>query len=225
LSKEKKKTTEEYIDEAVDKTARRVAGAYRAKTEANYYRAMEELLKAYPKRRHLMEHPEEFEFYRTGKSKDISIAPPAGTGVVDKIEVSAIFTEQRKAAYAYQMDLLNQTEFAIAPFKNLPEFAVIRMIYFNQDIHGNDRGAGAERMTWEDIEEAFSSIGIEKTVKVLRRWRSQLMREMVVMMFGADGAVSVWTKSNTKRGKDENSDTRMAESDASISSDANGADI
>jgi hypothetical protein len=40
-----------------------------------------------------MEHPEEFEFFLTGHSKDISIAPPPGTGVVDKIEAAELYTE------------------------------------------------------------------------------------------------------------------------------------
>lgn len=197
-----KRSTDELLEEAAEKGARKALTGYIAQ-EINYYRAMEDLLRAYPKRLHLMEHPEEFDFFPSGRSKDISVAPPRGSGVVDKIEVAEMFTESRKRAYEQDLFWLRETQYAIAPFVHMPEFIVIRMFYFNEDVHGNAREKDAKRLTWEDIAEELDGIGIHKSVSVIRGWRSRLVRDMTVMLFGAQGAMSINRResSKSKKGK------------------------
>ena len=204
--KSKKKTTDELISEAAEKSARALLNLQRGRENANHYAAMESLLRAYPKRRQMIEHPEEFEFFRTEHSKDISIAPPPGSGVVDKIELATEYAEAQMAAFKHEAALLYETDFAITPFKNLPEFNVIRLLYFNEDINGNDRGPDAKRLTWEEIAQEMESIGISRTITVLRRWRSRLVRDFVTMMFGADGALAVSGRNDRKRSENGGAD-------------------
>lgn len=188
--KQKKKTYEELIAEAADKAAEKVLVFQRKDQATNHYRAMEDCLRAYPKRVHMMKHPEEFRFFPTGHSKDISIAPPPGTGVVDKIEAAVMYTEARKKAYVHELSLLHETEYAMAPFWNREDFIIIRMYYFNEDEHGEPRG-DAKPYTFPEISEALKAIGIEWAEKAIRRRRTKLVREMTVMMFGVDGALSI----------------------------------
>ena len=85
----------------------------------------------------------------------------------------------------------------------MPEFIVIRLVYFNEDVNGNYRGANARRLTWEEIAEQLDSIGIHRSVTAIRRWRSALVRDMTVMMFGLDGALSVESHDNRNKKKTE----------------------
>ena len=201
MSENKKTATEKYIDTAAEAGARKVLQLQRSNSSVNHYRAMEDLLWAYPKRVRMMEHPEEFNFFPTGHSKDISIAPPPGTGVVDKIVAAEMYTEARKRAYEHEMFRLHETEYAMLPFMDRPEFVVIRMFYFNEDVNGNYRGNDAKRLTWEEIAGELETIGINRSETVIRRWRSSLVREMTVMMFGADGAVSIESRDNAQQQK------------------------
>lgn len=221
--REKKKTMEEVIGEAAERGARKALALQARELEVNYYRAMEDLLRAYPKRRRILEHPEEFEFFPVGKSKDISIAPPKGSGVVDKISVTEAYVDERKRAYAQELALFSETEYAIAHFKHLPEFAVIRLVYFNEDIEGNDRGEGAKRYTWDQIACELDKIGVEKTITVIRRWRSRLVRDMTVMMFGARGAVNVNTK-ESKKGKGEGNVAEVEDTEGAVRAEDTGAE-
>lgn len=220
--KDRKKTTDELIEEAAEKGARKLLTLQYRAMDSNHYRAMEDLLRAYPRRIRLMEHPEEFDFFPTGHSKDISIAPPPGTGVIDKIEAAEMFTEARKRAFEYEMFRLYETEYAIAPFKHLSEFAVVRLLYFNQDAHGNDRGVDAKHLTWEEIAEELETIGLQRAITVIRRWRSRLVREMTVMLFGAEGALSINSREsakNNKKGKGEKNAAEVDDSEGQVHSE------
>ena len=202
--RQKEITLREIIAEAADQSAKKVLKLQqnkppRKEIKNSYYQAMESLLRAYPIRVRMMEHPEEFEFYKPDHSKDISIAPPPGTGVVDKIEFAEMYIEGRKRAYEHEVFRRLEVEYAMAPFKHRQEFHVIRLFYFNEDAHGNFRGLDAKHLTWEEIASEMESIGIQRSITVLRRWRSSLVREMTIMMFGADGALDI--ESNRKEDK------------------------
>lgn len=206
MSEKKKTSTEEYIDKAAEIGARKALQLQHG-TRANHYRAMEDLLWAYPRRVYMMKHPEEFQFFKVERSKDISIAPPPGTGVVDKIESAEIYTEAKKQQYQYEMRLLCETEYAVASFRQMPEFVVIRMFYFNENYDGSYRGIHAKRLTFEEIsEELEKSAGIQRSVATIRKWRSKLVRDMTVMMFGADGALSVESRDGARTNKNKQED-------------------
>lgn len=198
----KKKTREQmYIDEAAKAGAREVLYLQAQQRNINLYRAMERLLRGFAHRVRIAEHPEEFDFFKTGRSKDISVAPPPGTGVVDKIEAAEMFTEARKKAYEVEMYKLQQTYYAIAPFEDKPEFIVIRMYYFNEDANGKPRG-DAKPYTFAEIAEELEAVGIQRSEKILRKWRTKIVQDMTVQMWGADGALSVEAR-EPKQGQKE----------------------
>jgi len=206
--KPKKKTKEQlYIDEAAKAGAREVLHLQAQQRNINLYRATERLLREFPHRVRIAEHPEEFDFFKTGRSSDISVAPPPGTGVVDKIESAEMFTEARKKAYAVEMYKLQQTYYAIAPFKDKTEFIVVRMYYFNEDAHGESRG-DAKPYTFPEIAEALEDVGIQRSEKMLRIWRTKLVQDMCVMLFGVDGAVSVESREPKQGGKTGEADNQ-----------------
>lgn len=189
--KPKKKTMEQYVDEAAEKGAKKLIYLQRQQHGANLYRATERLLRRYPDRKNVIEHPEEFPFFPVGKSKSISIAPPAGSGIVDTIDLNDQFVEARKKAFEYEVFKLIQTETAIAPFLNHPAFIIIRMYYFNEDFHGNFRGSDVSPLTWEEIADELVGRGIVKSERSMYRWRSRLVQDICTMLFGVDGAVSI----------------------------------
>ncbi|MBR3239112.1 MAG: hypothetical protein IKF99_11810 [Oscillospiraceae bacterium] len=199
----KKKTKEQlYIDEAAKAGAREVLHLQAQQRNINLYRAMERLLRGFAHRVRIAEHPEEFDFFKTGRSKDISVAPPPGTGVVDKIEAAEMFTEARKKAYEVEMYKLQQTYYAIAPFEDKPEFIVIRMYYFNENAYGEPRGGDAKPYTFAEIAEELEAVGIQRSEKILRKWRTKIVQDMTVQMWGADGALSVEAR-EPKQGQKE----------------------
>ncbi len=188
---DKKKTVQDYIDETAKKAAHEVVRAQRRERNINLYRATERLLRSYPRFKRWEEHPEEYGFFPVGKSKDISVAPPPGLGVRDRVELNEEFIASRKASFGRSMNHYYDIKAVVEQFQDRPEFIVIRMYYFNEDVHGNDRGPDARRYTWEEIAEELSSIGTEKSDKTLREWRSRMVQDLTVLIFGIDGALSV----------------------------------
>lgn len=189
--KPKKKSLEAYIDEAAQKGAEKVVFLQRKAWITNHYRAMEDLLRAYKKSRQWEEHPEEYGFFPSGKSHDISVAPPPGLGLRDTVEVNELFVQSRQMSFIRSLARFNDLNAVVKLFADKPEFIVIRMYYFNEDANGQDRGDTAKPYTFDEISDALASIGIERSARSLRTWRTRLVRDMTVMMFGVDGALSI----------------------------------
>lgn len=187
----KRLTVPEIIDQTAKVAAQEVLHQQRQARNLNLYRATERLLRSYKKFQHWEENPEEYGFFPVGKSKDISVAPPPGLGLRDKVELNEEFVSARRASYERTMARYYDIKAVVEQFQDKPEFLVIRMYYFNEDVHGKDRGPGAKRYTFEDIASELSTIGIERSVKTLCVWRSTLVQDMTVLLFGVDGAVSV----------------------------------
>jgi len=199
MSEERKKTAQQkYIDEAAEAGARKVLLLQRQQADVNHYRAMEDLLRAYKKTKLWEDHPEEYGWFPTGKSHDISVAPPPGLGLRDKVEMNELFVQSKEASFIRSMARFYDLNAVIKLFENRREFVVIRMYYFGEDENGEDRGPDAKRYTWEEIADALERIGISRSVSVLRGWRSKLVREMTVQMFGVEGAISIESRDNTQ---------------------------
>ena len=73
------------------------------------------------------------------------------------------------------------------------------MYYFGEDAHGNDRGPDARPYSFEEISEALTTAGIPRSEKTLRTWRTRLVQDMTVLLFGIDGAVSVESRAEQKQ--------------------------
>lgn len=189
--KSRRKTAQQlYIDEAAKAGAREVLHLQHQQRNINLYRAMERLLRAYPKYKAMQEHPDEYGFLPIGKSKDISVAPPPGSGARDPIDALAEHVDSRASSYDRTMGRFMELEAVVRLFQDKPEFIVIRMYYFNEDAYGKPRG-DAKPYTFTEIAEALEGVGIQRSEKMLRKWRTKIVQDMTVLMFGADGAVSV----------------------------------
>lgn len=193
MNEEKKQKTpqQHYIDEAARAGAREVLHIQRTRMKINFYRATEDSLRAYAKIRRMIEDGADYGFFPTGKSHDISVAPPPGLGLRDAVELNELFVEARKRSFTRTVERFEDIDLAVRAHEHRREFVVIRMYYFNEDEYGNDRGVDAKRYTWEEIAEALEHIGIYRSVSVLRGWRSSLVRDMCVMIYGVDGAAGI----------------------------------
>ena len=167
------------LSEKVDKLGELVA------PKIDYYRRMEDALRSYPRlKRQIEEQPEEYGFFPVGKSRDISVAPPPGTGIADRVEMNELYVEARKKSFLRTAERYMDIDAVIRMFENREEFVVIRLVYLNQDVYGNDRGENAPRYTWEMIAEEIDRLGgPPRSLSAIRAWRSNLVREMAVMMW------------------------------------------
>lgn len=185
-----KKKTNSVVDEATEKDAGKGTLVQHRQRNVNLYRAMERLLRNYKRFRQIVDHPDEFDFFPQGKSKSISIAPPAGSGVVDKVDLAETYIDARKKAFEAILVNWIMADMAISLFKDHEEFRVIRMYYFNEDSDGNDRLVDTY-YTFEDIASELAEKGIDRGEKTLRTWRTKLVQDMTVVLFGIEGALSV----------------------------------
>lgn len=182
-------TVQQLIATTAETTAREFVKQLQgsASTGDDFYRATEALLRAYPRLRRLKEN---YSFYPADRSHDVIVSAPRGT-MLDKVDAGELIVEARKRSFLRSMERYAELEAVIELFQNRDEFLVIRLLYFNEDIQGNDRGDGAKPYTWEDVAEALEDVGLSRSVSALRRWRSAIVKEMTVVLFGVEGALSV----------------------------------
>lgn len=199
----RKPTAQELIDQSARAAAKEVLRQQRQARGVNLYRATERLLRSYKMFRRWEECPEEYGFFPAGKSHDISVAPPPGLGLRDKVELNEEFVAARRVSFERTMARYYDIKAIVERFEDRPEFIVIRMYYFGEDVYGHDREPGAKRYTFEEIASELSSIGMERSAKTLRVWRSALVQDMTVLLFGVDGAVSVESRDPAHGGNRE----------------------
>lgn len=158
----------------------------------DYYRNTEGLLRAYRKIKFLHDNPEEYQFFPTEHSHDISVSPARGTSYRDKTDVLEEHVERRKRSFVRTMTAFYSIRAAILAERENPKFITVAMYYLNEDAEGNDRGDDAERLTWEDISIAIEdATGEYYDAKTLSRWRSEIIREMAILIYGVDAALSL----------------------------------
>lgn len=199
MSQQKKKNVEQIITDAVNAAVTAVVSALRRILSINHYRAMERLLRNYPIAKKRVEDMENYGFYPVGHSNSISVAPPPGASIRDPIDVTEEIIAERKKSYARTDAQFWELDTVIRQFIDKPEFIVIRMYYFNEDAYGNDRGPDSKLYTFEEISEELTAVGIQRSEKTLRSWRTRLVQDMTVVLFGIDGAVSVETRDSPKQ--------------------------
>lgn len=166
----------------------------------NYFRAMVRLLRGYPKMQQLVGDERE---YMTLKEHDhsISIAPPPGTEVRDENSKREERLEERASAYQRTLEQFQILDRVVRQFENDSRFIAISMYDFGADCNGEIRERDRP-YTWEEIADELSAVGRNVSERTLRMWRSKLIQEMAVLMFGADGALSL--EMPRERGDNEN---------------------
>ena len=74
----------EIIREAARESARETVNLQRRQMGLNLYRSTERLLRNYKAYQRMVNDPEAYGFEPIGKSHDISVAPPTGSGISDR---------------------------------------------------------------------------------------------------------------------------------------------
>lgn len=190
----KKSVITDEIKELIQEVAKETAAAVfeNATGEVNYYKAMEMLLNNYTKLAALVENEAEYiKVELQGKSKGIvSFTPGSGGYNGTKTDDEIIEELQREKAIQYHKTKarFEEVDRVIRLFQNRKEFYVIRMYYFNEDAQGNKRDID-KRYTFEEIADELSAMNLLKDERTARRWRSRIVNDMAVCMFGTAAAV------------------------------------
>lgn len=198
MNQQKMKNVEQIIEETAKATASAVIGQQRQARPANLYRAMERLLRNYPKMKRLVENVNEYGFIPAERSRSITVAPPPGSGVRDHDDILESAIASRQASYERTRARFEEIDAVVRQFAEKTEFIVIRMYYFGEDVHGQDRDPDARPYSFEEIEEELSAIGILRSEKTLRTWRTRMVQDMTVLLFGIDGAICVESRIERK---------------------------
>lgn len=190
----KKSVITDEIKELIQEVAKETAAAVfeNATGEVNYYKAMEMLLNNYTKLAALVENEAEYiKVELQGKSKGIvSFTPGSGGYNGTKTDDEIIEELQREKAIQYHKTKarFEEVDRVIRLFQNRKEFYVIRMYYFNEDAQGNKRDID-KRYTFTEIADELSMLDLLKDERTARRWRSRIVNDMAVCMFGTAAAV------------------------------------
>lgn len=188
------------IAEIIDRTAQATADKIRRVLPVNYYRATERCLRIYKKLERQVASPNDYGFMPVGRSHDITTAPPSGSGVVSKDDLMETLTAARLRAYGNTAEDFLRISAVVKVFETKPEFIVIRMYYFNEDANGNDRPDDARPYTFDEIAAELAALGLERSEKTLRSWRTSLVQDMTVALFGPVGALSVESREKRPHG-------------------------
>ena len=186
----KRQSVDELIQKAALAGAQETVRLQRHQRNLNLYRTTERMLRNYKTYQRLVEDIESYGFEPVEKSHSVSVAPPPGSSVMDKVDLYDEYVAARKASWARTKARYDEIDAVVRQFEGEQEFIVIRMYYFNEDAYGNDRG-DAKPYTFDEISEELAAVGIDKSARSLRVWRTKLVQDMTMLLFGVDGAVSV----------------------------------
>ena len=184
-----------YIRDTARATALEVLGLQRLSVHTNFYRVTERLLRNYKTLKKLVETPDDYGYLPPQRSSSISAAPPSG-GVRDPQETIDAAIQAREESFSRTKAQFEIVNAVVEKYADNPEFIVIRMYYFNEDVCGHDRPANTKPYSFEEISEALESTGVKRSEKALRSWRTKLVQDMTVALFGIDGAISIECRDN-----------------------------
>lgn len=180
------KEVKEAIAAAADMCADKVIQRQRTGGGANLYRATERILYNY---KQLKAQVADIEGYLAipGKSGSITSAVTGG-GYKDRDEMLEEQQKARAASYARTKAQLEEVEAAIRQFDSKEEFVVIRMYYFGETADGREAG---KKYTFEEIQDELAQRGMERSERTIRGWRTRIVQDLTVILFGVNGAVSL----------------------------------
>ena len=183
----------ELIEEAARSAALSAAAEIRRAGSGgvNYFKAMESLLWNYKRLEQLVDQPEVYmESWVQHRSKSIVVMGGHGGsgdgGMQTDEDLLEALVSARRESYKETCARFQEISAVVTLFREEPEWPVVGMYYMNEDQHGFDRDPVKDpRWTWESI---ALELGIAE--KTARRWRSKMVRNMSVVMFGVPAAVS-----------------------------------
>lgn len=186
-----RKDVKEVIDAAARAAAEAVLEGQRCTYSTNYYRAMESLLSNYPTLKALVDDETQYMAcvrLPATHSKDIVLMRPSGGDPRDADEVMDDLWRARQNAYLQTRTRFDGIDRVVKQFEDRPGFVVVRMYYFGEDEHGKLRGPDEPRYTWDEI-----AMAIGRSERTARAWRTEIVQDMAVCMFGSVAAISIQT--------------------------------
>ena len=165
-------------------------------SKISYFRAMERLLYNYTKLKAQVADVEEYmQVELHEKSKDVLRFFSSGGGSQkDREDVLFEIERNRAISYIRTKARFDELDRVVHLFKDRQEFPVIRMYYFNEEPprdgekEWSQRPDYAPRYTWDDIAD---HLGVNKNTP--SRWRKEIVRDMMVSMFGTPAAIEAYT--------------------------------
>ena len=162
--------------------------------QINYFRAMESLLYNYTKLKALVADEAEYiNVEYKEKSTSFVTFNPSSAAYKSQDEAMDELKQQRLVSYRRTRARFDEVDRVVQHFKDRKEFIVIRMYYFGEDVAGNMRDETSPRYTFDEIADQLEGMGLASTAKTARRWRSNIVNDMAVCMFGKPAAVSAGT--------------------------------
>jgi len=160
--------------------------------DIDHYRSVERLLYNYKRLETLVKNEREYlSVEHHEKSKSVVVHMAGGGKYRTKENVVEELARERLLNYEKTAARFREVEKVIDIFRNRKEFIVIRMYYFNETADGCERAAEAPQYTWEEIAFELSEFDILRDEKTARRWRTNLINDIAVTMFGTAAAVSL----------------------------------
>ncbi len=164
------------------------SGGQQAAPERNYFKITEKLLYSYPTLKRIVSDKAAYtrvEFQE--RSKSVVRFNPSGQWK-SRDDIIEDMEQDKEAEFDTTLKDFRRLDRVIQQFSDRKEFVVIRLYYFNENADGTPKAADAPEATWEDL-----SVILEKEIKTLRRWRSKIVNEMAIALFGIDAAIQAGT--------------------------------
>lgn len=183
---------------AVIAEARTTLQAYidNAGGNTNYFRSMELLLRNYPQLAQLVVDTDMYMEDASRKRDKSIVSFRSNAGGLPPSEVEDEAERIRASNYAYTRERFDEIDRVVKVYADRKEMRVVRMYYFGQDADGKPRQQEERRVTFEAI---AVELGIEE--KTARRWRSEIVNDMAVALFGKCAAVEAGAyRGQRKRG-------------------------
>lgn len=178
------------IRQIIDESVEAVMKKQRQSANVQHYRIMERMLFGYKKlAERVRNHQEYMEIHE--RSKSITFASSSMSGYKDRDDILDEAIAEREASYQRSKAQYDEIDSIVRQFAHLEEFIVIRMYYFNEDAHGNDRGDDAKKYTFAEITDELAEMGIARNERTVRSWRTRIVEDMTVQLFGVEGAISI----------------------------------
>ena len=162
----------------------------------NYFRSTELLLRNYTQLARLVVDVDIYmEDANRKRDKSVVVFRKNGGGLSPS-EAEDEAERVRANNFAYTRERFEEIDRVVKVYADRKEMRVVRLYYFGQDADGNIREQTDKRITFEDI---AVELGIEE--KTARRWRSDLVNDMAVALFGKCAAVEAGAyRGQRKRG-------------------------
>lgn len=186
------------VTKAVQKAVKETTAALKAEEpaapapERDYFKIMEKLLYSYPTLKRIVSDKAAYTSVELRERSKSLVQFRPNTQWKSRDDIIDEMERDKEAEYDKTLKDFRRIERVIQEFKDRKEFAVVRLYYFKENIDGTPRAEGEQEITWEDV-----SFALEREIKTLRRWRSNIVNDMALCLFGIDAAIQAGTLHNT----------------------------